>query len=103
MENATNEAERTELRKISQRQLFAATLLPIRTVGVQVIDFVIVDYSDQKIWVFLYFKNTTSKLFLNLNKIFRVINELTVMQWVFLVNENRNHISIGKIYFITRK
>ncbi|XKL68636.1 hypothetical protein PGB90_006405 [Kerria lacca] len=35
VENATNEAERTELRKISQRQLFAATLLPIRTVGVQ--------------------------------------------------------------------
>jgi GMP synthase (glutamine-hydrolysing) len=36
VENATNENERTELRKISQRQSFAATLLPIRTVGVQV-------------------------------------------------------------------
>ncbi len=36
MENATDETERLELRKISQRQLFAATLLPIRTVGVQV-------------------------------------------------------------------
>lgn len=36
VENATNEVERAELRKISQRQSFAATLLPIRTVGVQV-------------------------------------------------------------------
>lgn len=35
VENATNEEEREELRKISQRQTFAATLLPIRTVGVQ--------------------------------------------------------------------
>lgn len=37
VENATNEAERIKLREISQRQSFAATLLPIRTVGVQVI------------------------------------------------------------------
>lgn len=35
VENATNEEERSELRRISQRQTFAATLLPIRTVGVQ--------------------------------------------------------------------
>lgn len=35
VENATNEAERIKLREISQRQSFAATLLPIRTVGVQ--------------------------------------------------------------------
>lgn len=36
VESATSEEDRSELKKVSSRQHIAATLLPIRSVGVQV-------------------------------------------------------------------
>lgn len=36
VESATSEEDRVELKKVSSRQHIAATLLPIRSVGVQV-------------------------------------------------------------------
>lgn len=38
VEGATNEAERQQLRRVSSHRHIAATLLPIRSVGVQVFE-----------------------------------------------------------------
>lgn len=87
VESATNETERQQLRRVSSNHHIAATLLPIRTVGVQVNNIFFLPKFIMKVCII--------KL---LNVIFlRAIDEVTVTLLVYHVRMWSRRILYGKI------